>query len=104
MDEKQFKKLKIVLIAFIFLEVAIIILYPAMNTHVDVITVQKIETWGDKLYHVRVTRTRLHLGTDEMILNVSRYYYDDLLNGHTYRIKWFDGILIDRILKIEEVS
>ena len=89
------RQLVTLLSVVIILEILVIVLFPMMNTHEDELTIVKIEIWGDKLYHIR---------TDGVILNVTGYYYDDLLVGHTYRIKWVDGLRIDRIIEFSEVS
>lgn len=89
------RQMVILLSIVIVLEILVIVLYPMMNTHEEELTIAGIETWGDKLYHVI---------TDGVTLNVTVYYYDDLIAGHTYRIKYVDGLIIDRILVIEEVS
>lgn len=88
------KYLKLIAVAVIVIELMVIFGYPILNTHTDILTVQGIEIWGDKRYHIM---------TEELILNVSKYWYDDLLVGHTYRIKWVDGVWVDRILEFEEL-
>jgi hypothetical protein len=91
----RFKQFMIVLAVFCVIEAVLILTYPLTHTQTDTLTIEAIEIWGDKRYHIM---------TESVILNVTEYLYDDLLVNHTYSIKWVDGLWRDWILEIEEVN
>ncbi len=102
MPERKFRAVMLMIGLVIVIEILGIIVYPMINTRTDELTIEGIEVWGDGLYHIR-TDKEIEPHT-VLILHVHKYYYDDLLKDHTYRIKWVKGFRVDRILEFEEVE
>ena len=102
MKESTFKTIMIILGVIIAGEALLIIIYPPLNTHKGNYAVRDWFPLDGKMRLVLEGDPRFE-HVEDVTLNLTAHFPYTVEEGHTYRIKWVDGLNYDYVLKWEEV-
>lgn len=94
MNPKKFNLIMFGIGLICVLMVTVIIVFPMTHTREEILTIRD-HFCTPGIYHII---------TDTTNLTEYRYFIDILVEGHTYRVRWVDGLKYDKILKWEEVE
>jgi len=99
---KEDKRISPTLFKYMMILLAVVIvgtalftwMYLFLYTHEETLTILDRYAVGDRNIIV----------TSGPTLNCSRHYKGEILVGHTYKVRWVDGVIYDRFVKWEEVK